>query len=570
MRTDTINKKIVALVMAVLLVYSTALCNAVNVYGESVASQLSFPYFTGSSPYSSTGYSKYYHNKDFFDGNVIVNGVDVSAYQSGDKSDYKTAKENGVDFAIIRATFTYTGSGKMEEDSEWIKHFDKARDAGMMTGLYCFSQATSKKEAKAEANLICDVFEKHIQNAYGSTDYNAYLDMPIYMDYETSSGYRINELSKSAATSYADAFCQTIAERGYTPGIYASTSFLNNRIDGASLGKKYEIWVAHYWAATTYVGSAFNHWQYTSSAKIDGLHNFDGKKCNIDASFWYIDPNRIASSSNDIANCIISGAASCEYTGSALVPVYTVKSGDTTLKKGTDYTIGYANNIEAGTGYAYIRGIGDYSGYKLIPFEIKGEEVEAGAAVDETPYIELSDAGEEAGYKLENGELSGIVAGTKVSAIKAAIKLNDKYSDYSKKVLYKDNGVSMAASKPVTTGDKIAVCDEQGNMIELATLKVKGTKTKFTSVKGGKKQIKLKWSKIASSKATGYQVQYCLYKDMPSEYVGSKTYKSYKTTTATLSTNYSGTYYVRIRSYKTIRDKKNYSSWSTVKSVKVK
>ena len=556
--------------MTVLMVFSAAVCGVESCYGASVESQLDFPTFTGSSPYSSTGYSTYYHNKNYFNNNIILNGVDVSAYQNAGKSNYNTAKKNGVDYAIIRATFTYTKTGVKEEDAQWAAHFDKARAAGLMTGLYCFSQATSKKEAKAEANFICDVFEKHIKNAYGSTNYNAYLDMPIYMDYETSSGYRINGLSKSAATTYADTFCQTIAARGYTPGIYASTSFLNNRIDGASLGQKYEIWVAHYWAATTYVGSEFNHWQYSSSAKIGGLLNSSGNKCNIDVNFWYVDKNRSGSGSDDIANCTFSGAKAVKYTGGVLAPTYKVTSGGTTLKKGTDYTIGYANNIALGTGYAYIRGIGKYNGYKLIPFEITDQDVlEEEEVLGENAYVQLTDAGKDAGYKLTDEQLSGIVAGTKASAVKSAVAVTEKYDGYKKKVVDKD-GAGVSSSKLVTTDDKIVIYDESGNTIETATLKVKGTKPKLSSVKGSKRKIKVVWGKIASSKATGYQLRFCLDKSMPDELAGTKTIKSYKTTTTTLSTNYSDTYYVKIRSYKTVRGKKNYSSWSSVKSVKVK
>lgn len=572
--------------MTVLMIFSAAVCGEItDVFGATFSTKSPFKIYNDDTKKTET--RTYNHNSNFQD-NIILNGVDVSAYQSGSKSNYNTAKKNGVDYAIIRATFTYVVSGKKEEDSQWTEHFDKARAAGVMTGLYCFSQATSKKEAKAEANFICDVYEKHIRDAYGSTNYNAYLDMPIYMDYEKGNGYRINKVSNTNATSYIDTFCQTIAGRGYTPGIYACRYDLNNSMDGAALGQKYEIWAAEYGPSNNYKSSDYAIWQYSSAARIGGLLNSSGSKCNIDVNFWYLDKNRSGSSSNDIANCTFSGAAAVKYTGGVLAPAYTVKSGDIKLEKGTDYTIGYANNIKKGTGYAYIRGIGNYSGYKVIPFEITDQDVPAEEVVQEDTTgtdkqvdqeeviqragdcIQLSSSGKKAGYKLTDEQLSGIVAGTKVSAVKSAVTVTEKYAGYKKKVVDK-NGASVSSSKTVTSGDKLAIYDEDGKTIEVATLKVKGTAAKFTSAKGGKKKITLKWKKISSSKATGYQIQYCQYKAMQSEFSEIKTIKSYKTTSVTLKTNFDKrNYYVKIRSYKTIRDKKNYSSWSSIKSVKVK
>lgn len=50
----------------------------------------------------------------------------------------------------------------------------------------------------------------------------------------------------------------------------------------------------------------------------------------------------------NIANCTVSGIADQKYTGKALMPKPTVKNGNTTLKEGTDYTLTYKNNVNAG------------------------------------------------------------------------------------------------------------------------------------------------------------------------------------------------------------------------------
>lgn len=81
------------------------------------------------------------------------------------------------------------------------------------------------------------------------------------------------------------------------------------------------------------------------------------------------------------------------------------------------------------------------------------------------------------------------------------------------------------------------------------------------------RKITVKWKK--NSKASGYQIQYATSKKFSG---GNKT----KTITgkSTVSTVISGlikgkTYYVRIRSYRTVNGIKYYSSWSSVKSTKI-
>jgi len=61
---------------------------------------------------------------------------------------------------------------------------------------------------------------------------------------------------------------------------------------------------------------------------------------------------------------------SMTYTGSNLLPDVTVKFANKTLKKGTDYEVGYTNNKNVGTGTVKITGKGNYTGSKSINFVI--------------------------------------------------------------------------------------------------------------------------------------------------------------------------------------------------------
>ena len=71
----------------------------------------------------------------------------------------------------------------------------------------------------------------------------------------------------------------------------------------------------------------------------------------------------------DISAASISVARQT-YTGSALTPAVTVKLGNKTLANGTDYTVKYENNTNAGTAKVAVNGKGNYTGSKTTTFAI--------------------------------------------------------------------------------------------------------------------------------------------------------------------------------------------------------
>ena len=104
-------------------------------------------------------------------------------------------------------------------------------------------------------------------------------------------------------------------------------------------------------------------------------------KRDLKAGTYYIqiDGNRDASGltynftvqqSKNIDSATVTGVASRVYTGSAVSQSPVVKLGSTTLKKDTDYTLSYLNNVKAGTATIVIKGKGSYSGTKRVNFKI--------------------------------------------------------------------------------------------------------------------------------------------------------------------------------------------------------
>ena len=61
---------------------------------------------------------------------------------------------------------------------------------------------------------------------------------------------------------------------------------------------------------------------------------------------------------------------SCVYKGTARKPAVLVYSGSKLLQSGIDYVVSYNRNISAGTATATVRGISNYTGYKLQKFTI--------------------------------------------------------------------------------------------------------------------------------------------------------------------------------------------------------
>ena len=100
------------------------------------------------------------------------------------------------------------------------------------------------------------------------------------------------------------------------------------------------------------------------------------------------------------------------------------------------------------------------------------------------------------------------------------------------------------------------------------TFAINPKSTTLTKLTAGKKSFTAQWSK-QTAQTTGYQLQYSL----KSNFSGAKTVtitknKTVKSTVKSLKSKKK--YFVRIRTYKTVGNKKYYSSWSKAKTVKTK
>ena len=247
----------------------------------------------------------------------------------------------------------------------------------------------------------------------------------------------------------------------------------------------------------------------------------------------------------DIADCTLSlPETDYTYTIEDIEPQPTVVYQGNTLTYGTDYTLAYRNNYYAGTATVVVKGAGDYRGVNEIKFTISRRNI-------------------------AEAKISSIPAEVyKGSTIKPKAILT-----FDGEKLYEGFDYSIRYSKNVNIGTATIKITGMGNYTGTVT-KTFRIIPKASSVKtltAGKKSFTVKWAKVSIGKTTGYQIQYGTNKSFKAGTYKYSTIKSNATIKQTLSKLVSGkTYYVRVRTFKTVDGKNVYSAWSDVKSVKVK
>ena len=148
------------------------------------------------------------------------------------------------------------------------------------------------------------------------------------------------------------------------------------------------------------------------------------------------------------------------YDGNAKTPEVTVKNGDATLTKGTDYTVAYANNTNAGTATITVTGRGSYAGTLTTTFTIEkanqtltvsSETVEVKA--HETATLTVTGAQGKVTYKVtdpaiasvsEQGVVTGLKAGTTTVTIAAAGDDNYNAAEKTVNVTVTENTIQIS------------------------------------------------------------------------------------------------------------------------------
>ena len=185
-------------------------------------------------------------------------GVDIS-HHSYDV-DFEALRKAGVDFVILRVGYNKTLDTKFEE------YYQAAREAGLDIGVYFFTLAKNKEEAKADADRVAAWLE-------GKT-----FEYPIFYDVEDDpyySGHAPSTFSETQIMEIAHTFMTTMVDHGYYPGLYTNNNFLYNVFNNEKTLRLYDVWYARYTTPTDALvleySKNYSMWQYDGD--VSGYSN---------------------------------------------------------------------------------------------------------------------------------------------------------------------------------------------------------------------------------------------------------------------------------------------------------
>ena len=323
-----------------------------------------------------------------------------------------------------------------------------------------------------------------------------------------------------------------------------------------------------------------------------------------------------------------------EYDGGYMKPGVVVKLNDTLLVAGKDYTVSYINNKKVGTATVIVNGIVQYTGsisktFTINPAKQNIQKLETRYGGF---FVDWAQKGSATGYEIQyatnygftNAETKKLTANRPDTATIGGlyrghnyfvrvrsytiVKGSTYYGEWSpiKNVVTASKNMSSVSISNISTksftgkaitqsaklkyngstlknGRDYTVSYSSNKKVGTATIKFTGkgsyggvvTKTfKINPAKQNIQKLKSKsrsffidWAQKGS--ATGYEIQYAT----NSKFSGAKkvTVTNNKTDKKTIS-KLSGKkkYYVRVRSYTTVKGKKYYGAWSSTKSVTTK
>ena len=185
-------------------------------------------------------------------------GIDVSKFQG--KIDWAKVAADGVTFAFIRVGYRgYGESGVLVEDTTAKDNLQGANDAGIKTGAYFYTQATTEAEVAEEVEMFLDLIRPYR------------IDLPVVIDVErvSAANARMNQLDAQTRTTLVKSFCDRVAAAGYRPMIYHNLEMGAVMLDVAQL-EDYDKWFAYY-NKDFYYPYDYKIWQYSDKGRVSGI-----------------------------------------------------------------------------------------------------------------------------------------------------------------------------------------------------------------------------------------------------------------------------------------------------------
>lgn len=205
-------------------------------------------------------------------------GIDVS--YANKNIDWRQVKADGVDFALIRSGFGWGGG-----DDQFENNVRGCKDNGIPFGIYHYSYAWDASSSRSEATWCLS----QLQRAGASP---SDLSLPVFYDLENerdgrpcgiddNSNRRYIDGGPSVFADMARSFCDTVANAGYSTGVYANLKWWRNYLTDPYFSNV-EKWVAQYNRNLDYIGDCAI-WQYSSSGSVSGVNG------RVDVNWSYRD-----------------------------------------------------------------------------------------------------------------------------------------------------------------------------------------------------------------------------------------------------------------------------------------
>ncbi len=203
-------------------------------------------------------------------------GIDISAHQGNIDLN---ALKGEIDFVIIRVGYGVSGT----IDKYFKRNADLCVELGIPFGFYWYSYALDESGAESEANAFLNAIAPY-KDKYS---YGCWFDMEDADSYKSKHGMPSNQTLRNICNR----FCTIVQNNGYYVGIYASSSWFNNQLNGAEISP-FDKWVAQWPTSggrergldvSADERTQYNLWQFTSAARFN---NYGG---NLDANYAYRD-----------------------------------------------------------------------------------------------------------------------------------------------------------------------------------------------------------------------------------------------------------------------------------------
>ena len=299
-------------------------------------------------------------------GHVVYQGCHYWVQEFGDRVKNGAASGANDDTQIVDVDVasSYITAVKTNLDDVSLKVGEKATAADFSLALNVVNQWGYQKDcvienecsAKIEDETIASLSDDAVITGLKSGTTKIWISNPFGSDF-----YRTITVTKGTEDK-GEISVEAIADQTYTGSaltpkvvVKAGSKVLTQNVDYTVL-----------YSNNVNVG--------TASVKITGKGSYKGS---------YTENFKIVACS--IAQATCSRIADQTYSGKAIEPTFTVTYKNRTLRKGTDYTVSFKDNVKIGTATAIITGKGNFEGTKEITFKItEPSEITVGSIADQT------------------------------------------------------------------------------------------------------------------------------------------------------------------------------------------